>query len=1146
MSDVYFKKYLKYKNKYLNLKKFSDKNVNHLSGAYEIPTAEKIVFNNETLKNAVDEYIDDEEAARIKYGDISGWNVSQVTDMSGLFSGHNYFNGNISSWDVNNVINMERMFHYAESFNQPLDNWNVSNVTNMKSMFDGDISFNQPLNNWDVSNVTNMERMFYYAESFNQPLDKWKVGNVTSMEFMFSRASSFNQPLNNWKVGNVTSMEFMFSRASSFNQPLNKWNVSNVTTMVRMFEYAKSFNQPLDKWDVSNVTNMQNMFYNAKSFNQPLDKWDVSNVIDMEGMFADSTKFNQPLNIWNVSNVTTMAGMFENAIRFNQPLDNWNVSNVTNMVYMFYGAESFNQPLNNWDVSKLPIRTSMFDGAISFNPDFSPNFLKIKFNNAIKEIKIIQRKKCIDENHYKSLTDRKILDFIENYKLNHYCLKESNGFVDVRPKNHLHFNPTELEQLTIKMKNGENFFYRLNNFFTTYILDELFTDGDCYYLNNMSYYASTEYLGPINLYPKPADTLDLIKNGLRVEGVKIPKPNQGERQIVPFSSSGHAMLLIREDDKLYFFDPNSTYQKNKHYQEIIEIFPLICSFFEDLPVTEGPFVLYPNINNNQLSINSYGICYAICEYLKMIFLLNKKKSIQEIMIYFFKKLLYNKLKCNNSDNYEEIFNEFKTKYTEYFNDEENNLTTSNLKGISLNIGSYISTYACEVNKKVIKSYELMIISYLLFIAEFNLILICKLNEFYESNSFDIFPDFLNKLGTTERLERFTNFEGITLIEDDSPQRVLKYHPLSLLFSSIINTISFESHNKFAKPAVTYKDDIRGTYMYDEYEKHLPITYREFKKYYDFSRDFDDFRVIYPYPVFMKLSQEYLLPKSLKFDNENLKNGVSLWTVDKILAKEIYGDINEWDVSQVTDMSELFLNQESFNDNISDWNVSNVTNMEYMFFGASSFNQPLNDWDVGKVENMESMFNNATNFNQPLNNWKVGNVTSMESMFLGSSSFNQPLNNWNVGNVTSMESVFFNCKSFNQPLNDWDVSKVENMSLMFNNATNFNQSLNNWNVSNVTNMGFMFDNATSFNQPLNNWDVSKVTYMNNMFFGASSFNQPLNDWDVGKVENMSFMFKNATSFNQDISMWNVNNVSEGIDNFNKYVSKYNELNDIKTI
>ena len=62
----------------------------------------------------------------------------------------------------------------ATSFNQPLhtsgNKWNVSKVTNMTGMFHIATSFNQPLDKWNVSNVTDMRDMFVYTESFNQPL----------------------------------------------------------------------------------------------------------------------------------------------------------------------------------------------------------------------------------------------------------------------------------------------------------------------------------------------------------------------------------------------------------------------------------------------------------------------------------------------------------------------------------------------------------------------------------------------------------------------------------------------------------------------------------------------------------------------------------------------------------------------------------------------------------------------------------------------------------------------------------------------------------------------------------------------------------------------------------------------------------------
>ena len=78
--------------------------------------------------------------------------------------------GHISDWDVSLITNMSYMFASATNFNQPLNNWDVSNVTDMSWMFEWAKSFNQPLNNWDVSNVTNMRYMFYEAINFNQSL----------------------------------------------------------------------------------------------------------------------------------------------------------------------------------------------------------------------------------------------------------------------------------------------------------------------------------------------------------------------------------------------------------------------------------------------------------------------------------------------------------------------------------------------------------------------------------------------------------------------------------------------------------------------------------------------------------------------------------------------------------------------------------------------------------------------------------------------------------------------------------------------------------------------------------------------------------------------------------------------------------------
>ena len=79
------------------------------------------------------------------YGAIGEWDVSQVTNMWGIFKDKTDFNQDISSWDVSEVTRMNLMFAFAKAFNQDLSPWDVSKVTNMQSMFMDASNFNHEL-----------------------------------------------------------------------------------------------------------------------------------------------------------------------------------------------------------------------------------------------------------------------------------------------------------------------------------------------------------------------------------------------------------------------------------------------------------------------------------------------------------------------------------------------------------------------------------------------------------------------------------------------------------------------------------------------------------------------------------------------------------------------------------------------------------------------------------------------------------------------------------------------------------------------------------------------------------------------------------------------------------------------------------------
>ena len=421
------------------------------------------------------------------------------------------------------------------------------------------------------------------------------------------------------------------------------------------------------------------------------------------------------------------------------------------------------------------------------------------------------------------------------------------------------------------------------------------------------------------------------------------------------------------------------------------------------------------------------------------------------------------------------------------------------------------------------------------------------------------------------------------------------------------------------------------------------------------------------PVLSNWEYYFLIQFSSK---QQLETAIQLWNIQSSKSEVIflYGDVSIWDVSKITDMSNLFRDNTTFNENIEEWDISTVTNMNSMFEGASLFEYSLKTWSfrINPELTTEDMFKGATKLREtyrnlidnpeidfeswnyyflehftsklqlqtmiglwiapedyprddiiyeygPIEKWDVSQITDMSNLLNlvyegmeknAFESFNEDISEWDVSNVTDMTSMFEGAESFNQNLRPWwdrlslntenikttnmfkntpslvynfinlvetpDTSKwyhyftyyfrskndLQNKLEMWLDPVNhdvlsyFYEDISEWNVSMITDMSHLFHKVVNginifknFNDEISEWDVTMVTNMSSMFEGAERFDQNIEKWNTSNVIDMSKMFKGAERFDQNINTKQYLNDVTGLTTFGWDVSKVIDISEM---
>ncbi len=288
---------------------------------------------------------------------INQWGTGQWTSMEKAFSGATNLIGEATdSPDLSQVTNMWGMFRHAENFNQDIGDWDVSNVESMGTTFEYAYAFNQDIGDWNVSNVTNMTYMFANATAFNQDISGWDVSSVTTMSNMFNNTPAFSQNLGRWYItGDLSILPTLGAggEVTTFTAQNAVLSGQNPTYTLATGGDAGSFTLTDGVLSINDAPTVANTSYNIR--------------IEATGSFGEDNHRDLTLIVnHNSPEITSHNGVSSYAITLAE-----HTQAVTTIIATDADMNTLSYALSNDDVALFEITDS---GALRFKDAYIPNY----------------------------------------------------------------------------------------------------------------------------------------------------------------------------------------------------------------------------------------------------------------------------------------------------------------------------------------------------------------------------------------------------------------------------------------------------------------------------------------------------------------------------------------------------------------------------------------------------------------------------------------------------------------------------------------------------------------------------------------------------------------------------------------------------
>ena len=343
--------------------------------------------------------------------DVTGWDLSKTTDISGVFGDSRSLTNIIGmdTWDTSKIESYQNLFGNCTSLTEVnMDGWNLSKTGGTgggSGLFGGATSLKTiSAKNWKLPRTFShaFSRTFSGGGSPIETIDVtgWDLSNTKDIQGVFGDSRNLKTiiGLETWDTSNITTFNNLFYNCEKLtNFDLSHFDTRNVTDMTAMFYNCQSIKTlDLSNFKTPKLVNYPAMFeycYNLESIN--MDGWDLSKTSGsgsggsltygdskLKTISAKNWKLPQSFTHvfsrtwgsnsqvetidvtgWDLSNTNDIQGLFGDCYYLKKiiGMDTWNTSRITSLNNFFYNCRNLTDyDLSHFDTRNVTDMTAMF------------------------------------------------------------------------------------------------------------------------------------------------------------------------------------------------------------------------------------------------------------------------------------------------------------------------------------------------------------------------------------------------------------------------------------------------------------------------------------------------------------------------------------------------------------------------------------------------------------------------------------------------------------------------------------------------------------------------------------------------------------------------------------------------------------------